>query len=176
MSPLPYPWVSENSRALGWVKGKHGFCQCTFIKVCGQPSDMTSHRLMKRPLLIGFLMLLMNGLIFSIILSLQGKYGNRLSSAIGPFTTDGYKDLLSHYHSGFTADGHRERFRSLQEWQTCILHGPVSNGTFAETSYATFRSYSTEVSLVDQCSRITLSRHPGRATSCPGRVEKPWSL
>ena len=147
-SPLPYPWVSENFRALGWVKEKHGFCLCTFIKVCGPPSDMTGHRLMKRTLL-SFLILLMNGLIFSIILSPQGKYGNKLSSAVGPFTTDGYKGLLSHDHSGLTADGHRERFRSLQEWQTCILHGPVSNGTFAETSYATFRSYSTEVSLVD---------------------------
>ena len=91
----------------------------------------------------------MNGLIFSIILSPQGKYGNKLSSVTGLSTTDGYKGFLSHDHSGFTVDGLRERFRSSQEWQTCILHGPVCNGTFAETSYATFRSYSTEVSLVD---------------------------
>ena len=111
-------------------------------------SDMTGHRLIKRTLL-GFLILLMNGLIFSIILSPQGKYENRLSSATGPFTTDGYKGLLSHGHRGFTADGQRERLRSLQERQTCILHGHVCNGTFSETSYATFRSYSTEVSLVD---------------------------
>ena len=90
----------------------------------------------------------MNGLIFSIILSLQGNYGNRLSSATGPFTTDGYKGLLSHDHRGFTADGLRERFRSLQERQTCNLNDNVCNGTFAETSHATFRLYSTEVSLV----------------------------
>ena len=109
---------------------------------------MTGHRLMKRTLL-GFLILLMNGHIFSIILSPQGKYGNRLSSATGTFTTDGYKGLLSHDHRGFTADGHRERFRSLQERQTCILRDNVCNGTFAETSHATVRSYSTEVSLVD---------------------------
>ena len=111
-------------------------------------SDMTGHRLIKRTLL-GFLILLMNGHIFSIILSPQGKYGNRLSSATGPFTTDGYQGLLSHDHRGFTADDHRERFRSLQEWQTCILHDHVCIGTFAETSHATFRSYSTQVSLVD---------------------------
>ena len=111
-------------------------------------SDMTGHRLIKRTLL-GFLILLMNGHIFSIILSLQGKYGNRLSSATGPFTTDGYQGLLSHDHRGFTADGHRERFRSLQERQPCILHGNVCNGTFAETSHATFRSHSTQVSFVD---------------------------
>ena len=102
---------------------------------------------MKRTLL-GFLILLMNGLIFSIILSPQGKYGNRLSIATFPFPTDGYKGFPCHDHRGFAADGHRERFRSLQERQTCILHGNVCNGTFAETSHATFRSYSTEVSLV----------------------------